>query len=70
VLLSHEDVADAAVVAKLHRTIDPQELQEFFRARLRSAKTPDRIEIWDDLPRTETGKLLRRDVLARIVTST
>jgi acyl-coenzyme A synthetase/AMP-(fatty) acid ligase len=31
---------------------------------LRSSKTPDRIVFWDEMPRTETGKLVRRTVLA------
>jgi acyl-coenzyme A synthetase/AMP-(fatty) acid ligase len=36
------------------------------RARLRSSKTPEIIEIWSKLPRTDTGKLLRREVVARL----
>ena len=44
-----------------------QELREHVRSALRSSKTPDRVWIWDELPRTETGKLVRRDVTARIL---
>ena len=33
---------------------------------LRSSKTPEHIEFWDELPRTDTGKLLRRTVVARL----
>ncbi len=36
------------------------ELRDFVRARLRSTKTPERIEFRDELPFNETGKLLRR----------
>ncbi|WP_448625044.1 class I adenylate-forming enzyme family protein [Geodermatophilus sp. URMC 64] len=40
------------------------ELRETVRGTLRSSKTPDRILCWHELPRTPTGKLLRRDVLS------
>jgi acyl-CoA synthetase (AMP-forming)/AMP-acid ligase II len=82
VILAHQAVTDAAVVGvpdaewgqRLEAAIvvaagksaDPEEIREFVRARLRSSKTPDRIVIWDALPRTETGKLVRRHVLARL----
>ena len=35
---------------------------------LRSSKTPDRFWLLDALPRTETGKLLRRQVPGLIAT--
>jgi acyl-CoA synthetase (AMP-forming)/AMP-acid ligase II len=57
---------EAAVVAKPGSTLDPSEIREFVRERLRSSKTPDRIVVWAELPRTETGKLVRRQVLAQI----
>ncbi|MDN5913589.1 MAG: AMP-binding protein [Pseudonocardia sp.] len=42
------------------------ELQEFVRARLRSAKTPDRIHVRESLPHTDTGKPLRRVLRAEL----
>ena len=54
----------AAVVCRLGVTVDADELREFALARLRTSKTPDLIVFRDDLPHTETGKLLRRAVLA------
>jgi len=54
----------AAVVLRPGATVDADELREYARARLRSSKTPEVIEFRDDLPHTETGKLLRRAVLA------
>ncbi|GAA1851597.1 hypothetical protein GCM10009836_34490 [Pseudonocardia ailaonensis] len=54
----------AAVVAKAGRTVDPQEVRDFVRARLRGSKTPDQVLVWPELPRTDTGKILRRQVLA------
>jgi acyl-CoA synthetase (AMP-forming)/AMP-acid ligase II len=82
VILAHHAVTDAVVVGvsdaewgqRLEaviavapdKSVDPEEIREFVRARLRSSKTPERIVIWDELPRTETGKLVRRHVLARL----
>ena len=40
------------------------ELREWVRARLRSSKTPDVVTFRAELPRTDTGKLLRRNLLA------
>jgi acyl-CoA synthetase (AMP-forming)/AMP-acid ligase II len=82
VLLRHPAVADvvvvgcphdewgqcieAVVVPKQGVDVDEQELREHVRASLRSSKTPDRIWFWDELPRTETGKLVRRNIVALI----
>lgn len=79
-LLSHPGVADvavvglpdeewgqrlaAAVVRRDGATVDAEELREWARTRLRSSKTPDVIAFRDGLPHTDTGKLLRRAVLA------
>ncbi|MET7770915.1 long-chain fatty acid--CoA ligase [Nocardia sp. NPDC005366] len=58
---------EAAVVVRSGMQLDPEELRAFVRDVLRSSKTPERIVCWDELPRTETGKLVRRHVLERIV---
>lgn len=83
ILLDHEDVDDcavvgipddewgqrieAAVVARTGHDIDPESVREHVRAHLRGSKTPDRIHVVDELPRTETGKLVRRHVVSAIV---
>ncbi len=56
----------AAVVLREGADADPEELREHVRARLRGSKTPDTIVLTDALPRTPTGKLLRRVVLEQI----
>jgi acyl-CoA synthetase (AMP-forming)/AMP-acid ligase II len=57
---------EAAVVARPETSVDPAELRDFTMRALRSSKTPDRFWLLDALPRTETGKLLRRQVPALV----
>ncbi|MET0729494.1 MAG: AMP-binding protein [Acidimicrobiales bacterium] len=52
----------AAVVLRPGHTATVDELREFTRGKLRGSKTPDVIEIQEELPYTDTGKLLRREV--------
>jgi acyl-CoA synthetase (AMP-forming)/AMP-acid ligase II len=82
VLLRHPDVADAvvvgvpdeewgqrieaAVVVRPGSPLTAEELRAHARAALRGSRTPDRIAFWPELPRTPTGKLLRRDVVAAL----
>jgi acyl-CoA synthetase (AMP-forming)/AMP-acid ligase II len=81
-LLTHDAVADVAVVGPpddewgqvivavvvptAGADVGEDELREFARARLRTSKTPDRIVFRPDLPRTDSGKLIRRAVLADV----
>ena len=53
---------EAAVVPRPETDLDPADLREFTLRALRSSKTPDRFWLLGELPRTETGKLLRRMV--------
>ena len=55
----------AIVVLRDGMTATSEELREYVRGTLRSSKTPDEIAFWHELPRTETGKLVRRNVVAQ-----
>jgi acyl-CoA synthetase (AMP-forming)/AMP-acid ligase II len=58
----------AAVVVRRHdAAVTAEELQAFAREHLRTSKTPDVVEFRPELPHTETGKLLRRALLADLV---
>ncbi len=54
----------AAVVLRPGAVADEAAVQSFVRGALRGSKTPDIIVFTDSLPYTDTGKLLRRVVLA------
>lgn len=56
----------AAVVVPADGELDLAELRAWAAARMRSSKTPD-ITVWPELPRTDTGKILRRIVLEQLL---
>ncbi|MEM7100982.1 MAG: class I adenylate-forming enzyme family protein [Pseudomonadota bacterium] len=56
----------AAVVAKTDETIDIEALQKHVLEHMRSSRVPQLIQIWEELPYNETGKLLRRVVKAEL----
>ena len=84
VLLAHPTVKDAAVVgipdeqwgegvaaavvAKKDQTIDVDALKAWVLEHMRSSRVPQLMEVWDELPYNETGKLLRRVVKGELST--
>jgi len=83
VIMDHEAVSDCAVVGvpdeqwgeavaavvvpRAGRTVTADEIHDWVRDRLRSSRAPARVEIRDELPYNETGKLLRRAVRAELL---
>ncbi|MCI2416008.1 AMP-binding protein [Saccharopolyspora sp. K220] len=81
VLYEHDAIREAAVVGvpdayrgetvKAYvslgqgKHVEPGELVEFCRQRMAAYKYPREVEILDELPKTVTGKLLRRELRAR-----
>jgi acyl-CoA synthetase (AMP-forming)/AMP-acid ligase II len=57
----------AVIVLKDGSALDADQVRAFARRALRGSKTPDVVEFAAELPYTETGKLLRRVVLAGLV---
>lgn len=56
----------AVVVPTEGALVGPGALEEFVRANLRGSMTPDRVVIVAQLPRTDTGKVIRREVVASL----
>ncbi len=80
VLLAHEGVVEAAVVGlpdekwgeRVHAVVagrpglDREALLAHCRARLARYKCPKGVDIWDELPKSAAGKILRRAVCDRV----
>jgi long-chain acyl-CoA synthetase len=62
-----EEIA-AAVGAKPGVTLDPDEVQAFVKERVAAYKYPRHVVIVDELPKTATGKILKREIDKAIFT--
>jgi acyl-CoA synthetase (AMP-forming)/AMP-acid ligase II len=63
-------VIAAAVVLREGEALAPEEIAAWSRSQLRSSKAAEVVVVFDTLPRTDTGKLLRRQVLADLLEQT
>ena len=82
-LMQHPDIQDSAVIGlpdekwgekvvavlQLHagRTVQPDDIAAFVKARIGSVKAPKLVEIWPDLPRSKVGKVMKKDVRATML---
>ncbi|MGW0022544.1 AMP-binding protein [Rhodococcus sp. NPDC003382] len=82
VLVRHDDVREVAVIGlpddewgeRICAVIvparddhaDPEAVRAWCRERLRGSRTPDDVVFVDELPKTPTGKLVRRDLVSRL----
>lgn len=56
------EVVTAVIELKPGHTLDPDELIASCKAAIGSVKAPKRVEVWDELPRSTVGKVLKREV--------
>jgi acyl-CoA synthetase (AMP-forming)/AMP-acid ligase II len=77
-LMAHPAVADCAVVGlpdekwgerltavlqlRPGRSVTSEEVRTFVKERIGSVKTPKQVEVWDDLPRSRVGKVLKTEI--------
>lgn len=60
----------AVVVPVAGITPDPEELRDHVRRQLRGSRTPDRVVFRDQLPTNATGKILRRELVEDLRSTT
>jgi fatty-acyl-CoA synthase len=82
-LMSHPAIADCGVIGlpdekwgerltavlqlRPGQTIDIAEVQAFVKGQIGSVKTPKQIEVWDDLPRSKVGKVLKTEIKKQLL---
>lgn len=82
-LQAHEAVQDCAVIGlpddkwgerivavlqpRAGHEIDPAAVAAFVKERIGSVKSPKQIEIWEDLPRSKVGKVLKAEIRAALL---
>jgi long-chain acyl-CoA synthetase len=57
------ELAKAYIVLKQGCSPSPDEISDFCRERLAAYKVPRQIQFVDDLPKTSTGKIMRRELI-------
>ncbi|GAA4392571.1 AMP-binding protein [Tsukamurella soli] len=81
-LMQHPSVRDCAVIGlpddkwgervtavlQLHtgQTVDAAEVKAFVKERIGSVKSPKEVRVWDDLPRSKLGKVLKNEIKQQI----
>jgi fatty-acyl-CoA synthase len=81
-LMEHPAIQDCAVVGlpddkwgervtavlqvRTGQTLDVAEVTAFVKQRLGSVKAPKQIEVWDDLPRSKVGKVLKSEIKEKL----
>lgn len=56
----------AAIVPTEGSSASAEEIRAWVRSRLRGSRTPDDVFFVDDLPKTDTGKVIRRELIAQL----
>jgi fatty-acyl-CoA synthase len=81
-ILSHPDIQDCAVVGLPDdkwgervvavvqpvggRSVDGPELTAYVKERIGSVKAPKQVEVWEELPRSKVGKVLKTEIKDRL----
>lgn len=81
-LMAHDAVQDCAVIGRPDErwgervvavvqphagaSMAPEELIAFVKERIGSVKAPKEVHVWDDLPRSKVGKVVKPEIKARL----
>jgi len=57
----------AVVILRPGQSLDPDELTAFVKERIGSVKAPKQVEVWQDLPRSKVGKVLKTEVRKQLL---
>jgi acyl-CoA synthetase (AMP-forming)/AMP-acid ligase II len=47
--------------------VDPAEVRAFVKARIGGVKAPKEVLVWDDLPRSKVGKVVKPEIRAQLL---
>jgi len=64
------DRIEAVVTLKPNCSLQPEQLREFCRGKMANFKIPKKIEVWAELPKGSTGKILKRAIIDMKIKST
>ncbi|MGF7162446.1 acyl-CoA synthetase (AMP-forming)/AMP-acid ligase II [Rhodoligotrophos appendicifer] len=64
------DRIEAVVSLKPQQSVDPEDLKAFCKDKIANFKIPKNIEIWADLPKGATGKILKRAIIETMTART
>ena len=51
----------------MRQSLTAEELITFLKGRIGSVKAPKQVDIWPDLPRSKVGKVLKKEIRAKIL---
>ena len=58
----HGEISVAVIKLKDNMKADEHEIRRYCKEHLANYKVPHRVEFWPELPRNETGKILKREI--------
>ncbi|WP_246078424.1 AMP-binding enzyme [Modestobacter excelsi] len=57
----------AVVQVRQAAAVDPAELRAFVKAWIGGVEAPKEVLVWDDLPRSEVGKVVEPEIRAQLL---
>jgi acyl-CoA synthetase (AMP-forming)/AMP-acid ligase II len=64
------DRIEAVVSLKPNQSVEPEDLRAFCKDKIANFKIPKKVEIWTELPKGATGKILKRSIIETMIART